>query len=732
MMKGSEEVRADIWDKVGGKAKYSGDFFLTDMLYMKVLWPEYSPARILKIDTSKAETMPGVHRIILRKDITGTNLTGIFEPYDRPVLVGEGEEVRFRCDAVALAIADTEEQAARAAAEIKVEYEKLPGIYSIEEALKKEEAFLDYKIDRGDLEVGFREAELILEREYDVPYIEHAYIEPEAGYAYVGQQGIIHVCYGTQNIVRHQKTISRALDIPLHKLHLSSPYVGGAFGGKHALTVQVYLALAAKLLSRTVKITWTREESFQAAKRQPLRAKAKMGFRKDGTLTAYSMELFSPGGPYMEYMDKTLKGAVNGCIGPYDVQNLHIRARAYHTNNANITAFRGFGWPEGTLFIETTMDQAARKLGLDPREIRLRNKMSEEKWKKHVPGIQAELQCKMTMMDTYDKALQEAGPIPVVLGRLVGRGIATAACPYDMGNVTGYRGVGVDMELFSDGTINVMIGFAEIGQGITGVIGTLVSDFFQISGGRITVNYCDSHLSPTSGSLGGSRTTVNMGNAALDACKKLKARLEQFAEEALGESGPFQLTENGIADGSGLRMTMDDFFAYCYSQGKDMRVSGWYEGPIPGQARGFTFVTAVVDVAVDEETGDMEILQLVQCHDAGKVIYRDGARGQMIGGGLMALGTIHMEEFQFDRGRPKTPSLAEYLIPTAMDTPGRNEIVFIEEPASFGPHGAKGMGEHPMYAAPPAFVNAVADATGVLVTEYPLTAERLLHEMGRI
>lgn len=253
--------RLDAVDKVTGRAKYGADYYDPHMLYAKVCWAPAPHCRINKIDISEAKAIPGVYGIVTRKDITGPNLTGVFTVFDRPVLVGEGEECKFVQDAIALVAADTEEIAMEAVRKIRVDYTELHGVHTAEQALEEHcEPCVERSVQRGDMAKGWAQAAVTVEEDYYIPLGEHSYIEPEGGYACIDESGVIKVYCGTQDQTMNQRSICRALDYPFSKVHYHVPYVGGGFGGKHLLTVQPYLVLLCAVLQRSVHLTWTREE----------------------------------------------------------------------------------------------------------------------------------------------------------------------------------------------------------------------------------------------------------------------------------------------------------------------------------------------------------------------------------------------------------------------------------------------------------------------------------------
>ena len=737
-----EDVKAfrrDAIDKVTGAAMYSGDFHMDGMVYAKVLWPEVYPARIAAVDLTDALASPGVVRILTREDIqTGTNLAAVFEPYDRPVLVGIGEEVRFAADAIALVVAESEDAAQRARDLIHVTYEPMQGIHTVEQAVEEEVPFIEKHIEKGDIEKGFQEAAAVVEDTYITPYVEHAYLEPEAGYAYVDNSGTINVCYGSQNLGRHHRMICKSLGLPFQKVHISAPYIGGAFGGKQSYSVQVYLTLMALVLHRPVRLVWTREESICfGCKRHYMKTYVKMGLRKDGTICAYLARVDTPAAPYRGYTPNTLDFFSRYLCGPYRHDNLKIDGYGYFSTGAEIGAYRGFGGPDATLITETMLNRAAAKLQIDPLEIRKRNWMREnEEFDKQFPNAPwRNMSDHFAMEETMAKALETAGPPPTPRpGKKVGRGFANAIPCFCIGNTPGYKGTAADLVMFIDGSLLVRLGYPEAGQGLSGAAIEFASECMGIPKDRINLILCDSHLTPKAGSLGFSQATVNAGNAIVAAAENLKKNLAELAREYLHSSDPGIHFDHGdFYDGDGnLVLRWDEISDFCYYEGKNLTASGWTVPPDPNDRHGVTPIASVADVEVDEETGEVRLLQLVNCHDSGRVMHYDSARGQMIGGAVMCAGNTMMEEYIIEHGESKTPSFAEYLIPTSMDVPDQLKAAFVENPGHDCPLGAKGMGEHSLYATGPAIANAIFDAVGVAMNKTPYTPEQMLRAMQRI
>jgi len=436
----------------------------------------------------------------------------------------------------------------------------------------------------------------------------------------------------------------------------------------------------------------------------------------------------------MGYTHRTIISAVRNIAAPYNIEHIDVVGNVYKSNNMEIGALRGFGATEGCLVIETMVDRAARRLGLNPVEIRRRNWLEKDTIEHHFPGSLWKLVSdKVTLDETLAKILKAAGQKPEPSkGGKVGRGVAVGMPAFEIGNTPGYQGTGADITMFQDGSLNVRVGFPEVGQGITGVITRLASQALGISEDRISIVLCDSHTTPKAGSLGFSRGTVNCGNALLSACQQLKQKLENYAKEYLKTDADVKYKSGHFFIGDQLCLKFEEFMDFCYYKGRDLTASGRFEGPDLDDKRGVTFVAGLVDVEVDEDTGEVRIIRVINCHDVGKVIHEPSARGQLVGSALMALGFGRSEEFLMKNGRTITPTLAEYLIPTAKDIPDENIALFHECPGENCPVGAKGLGEHGVHAIGPALINAITDATGVELTEIPITPERVLKALGRL
>jgi len=381
---GNNVRRLDAPSKVSGALKYAGDMTMQDMLHMQVLRSPYPHAKILSIDTSAAEALDGVECVITHEDVPGLDGFGVFV-HDQPVMARE--KVRYVGEAVAAVSAETQEIARRALGLIKVAYEQLPGVFDPEEAMRpgavvvhayaSDNVVKHIPIRKGDVERGFAEADLIVENSYATQQVEHAYLEPEAGLAYVDHDGVVTVVSPSQNITHHRHMLSTIIDKPINKVRFIMSPVGGGFGGKEDMIYQGMLALSAMKSGRPVRIVFTREESIIAtAKRHPSKVTYKMGLKSDGTITAVSFKMISDGGAYGMSTEGVMRKAAILSLGPYDIANTRIDTFGVYTNNTPSGAFRTFGAMQAQFATESHLDICAERLGLDPFEIRRRNMMT--------------------------------------------------------------------------------------------------------------------------------------------------------------------------------------------------------------------------------------------------------------------------------------------------------------------------------------------------------------------
>ncbi|NLG96813.1 MAG: xanthine dehydrogenase family protein [Chloroflexi bacterium] len=724
--------RVDAVGKVTGKTLYPGDINLPGQAYMKILFANRPHAIIRRIDTSKAEALEGVVAVFTARDVPVNEYgLGIM---DQPVLCGPGsnkpfaDRVRFIGDQVAVVVADSEAIAAMARDLIEVDYEDLPIVTDPREGMREgapllhpdrdSNVFGHYRIRRGDVEAGFAQADVIVEGEYHTPAQEHAYLQPEAGIAYIDEEGRVTVQVGGQWAHEDQEQIAHALGLPLEQVRVIYPAIGGAFGGREDMSVQIVLALAAwrlhqRGINRPVKIIWSREESIIGHhKRHPYLIRTRWGATRDGKITAAEVELVADGGAYAYTSTKVMGNATLMCTGPYVVPNAKVDSYAVYTNNIPNGAFRGFGGPQGAFVAESQMNKLAEKLGIDPVEIRMRNLVGEG----DLLTVGTPLPKGVSIRQVVEKCAEAAGwkhgeqgwyypgeRFAEVPGKPhLKRGIGFACAFKNVGFSFGApEQCWATIELRGGTEIEEAVLYhagAEVGQGAHTVFAQFAAEALQLPLEKVKMVLADTSTSQTSGSVSASRMTFMAGNAIKGAAAEALARWRNEERPAVGvcQYRPPRTTPYDPETGKS-----EPNFAYGY-------------------------VAEAAEVEVDTETGEVRLVRVICADDVGKAVNPQQVQGQIEGAVVQAAGYALMENFIQRDGQTLTRTLSTYLIPTILDIPEKVESVILEYPDPIGPYGARGMGEMPYLPLVPATIAAVQAATGVWFNEFPLIPERVL------
>ena len=727
-----------------GGAHYLDDLRLEGVLVGKLLYSKHACALIKKIDTSKAKEIPGVVAVLTHEDIPGEN-SYLLQISDQPVLMEN--RVNYLGDAVAAVAAETEEAARAALDAIEVVYEPLRGTFDIDETMKADASPVlpgydniipAHLHERGDLEAGFKEADVIIENTYQSQLIEQAFLEPEGALSYVDPEGNMVVYASNQAPNRDRKQIARSLGIPEHKVRVITPYVGGAFGAKDEIHVQIHAALLTQVSGRPVRILRTREESILThVKRHPITVHHKIGATKDGKITAIDLKAIADTGPYMNAGLHVMwfVGTVAG--GPYYLPNVRLESLAVRTNNPIGGAMRGFGGPQVALAYEGQMDELAKALDMDPVEVRRINAMQSGQVTpngsivRNADAIPASIDEAVRMVG-WDKRDQiERQPAPHLR-----RGWGLASTWFVIGLGRGQDNAGVIVEMAPDGSVVLRTGAVEMGQGVFSALGAIAAENLGIDLGSIRVISPDTDITPDAMQTAASRQTFMSGNAVNKASLVIRNSLLETAAEETGLPIEILDLKKGQlqAEGEELSISIPDLAAKAAYANKPMYANGFYVMDFPkettkeGKFYGVgpsAFGTQAAQVLVDIETGEVEVEKLVAAQNVGKIINYGGAYGQMEGGCIMGAGYALMEDLLVEEGKTLNDSLESYLIPTAMDIPP-TEIKLLEIPEPFGPFGAVGIGEPSMMGTAPAIANAVSDAIGKRMTEIPLTPERIL------
>jgi len=741
--------RVDAMGKAVGSTIYAGDFSMPRMLHAKVFRSTQSSALIKRLDASKARALPGVVCVLTAADVSNPKLTSDMPGQtgqkqragsDVPVLASE--RVRFYGEPIALIAAETLDIAERALKLMDVDYEPLPGVYDPLEAMKPGAPVVTppdnvvgrWQMRKGNADAGFAEADLIVENNFRVPHQEHAYLEPEAGVAWTDERGVITIRVSTQ-VVEHFRSIARAVGVAQNKIRIQGTMVGGGFGGKEDITVEIYLALLAKHTNRPVRLVYTREESiFGHSKRHPYVINHRTGVKKSGRITAAEIEIISDSGAYPYLSPYVLLYTAVMSTGPYRVDNLRVNAAAIATNNPYTSAFRGFGGPQACFAYEQQMDAIAEKLGMDPLELRKVNYL-------HTGDTTATGQPIDTaawLEETATRAMEALGEKTPDHGAIkVGQGFSSYFQSY--GRImwlhdTSQSWVGVEM----DGTVTVRAGVPDLGAGQANSLCQIAAEVLGVPLERISIYCTDSAITPLSGTSTATRQLYMSGNATLQAATNVRKGLLERASKHFEEP----IDNLDLAEGRAfvvsdpLRfMELADLAKLCAADGVQLTNLAMFKAPFhdpinPETGQGpvfpdFTFGSYAVEVAVDTETGQITVLKAAASHDIGRAINRAAVEGQIAGGGMQGLGYALMEDLIVKDGVILTPSLSEYLIPTCIDFP-TTKVIALESGTGVGPFGAKGIGEPSLTPAAPAVASAVVDAIGVRIHELPLTAERVL------
>lgn len=732
--------RVDARSKVTGQTKYAGDIVLPGMHYGKLVFSPHPRARVLEIDCSAAQSIPGVKKVITARDLPGSNRFG-YDVAHRPVLVGVGEETRYIGDCVAMVVAASGEIASQAAAAVTVRYQVLPPLSSPREAMEAG-AYLVHpeaagnrcclrEFAHGDVVAGFQAADVVVEETYFTPRQEQAFLEPESGVAYQDDSGVMHVLSSLQDPYGVAEDIHLALGIPKSRIHVKGTPVGGGFGGKLNTTIQVHLAAMACLAKVPVMLVLDRRESFAFhAKRHPTEIRLKLGAAADGTIHAIEGQVIADAGPYSGRTPEVVGLTMSALTGPYRIPNIGLRAEGIYTNNLDSGAFRGFGAPQAAIAREGLLDKLARTLAMDPLELRRRNILREG----DRPASPMLGESPVSLDRLTERVIAQLGPRPSVpkdSTKRIGRSICFDMPVFDVGAIPllGKSGVGAAVEVHSDGAVSIYAGGTELGQGITTVLAQIAAEQFALPMEQIRVEMSDNWTCPRAGRTSASRLTFGLGNALLQACERVRQTLFSRAGRML-EVAPADLVLQGAQfrsrNGPASALAFGEVAQACSDRGDNLREEGWFRAGEDRYMYGHTFMAAAADVAVDLMTGEIEILKLVNVLDMGRILNPVMAYGQLYGGAMQAVGFGLMENMVTSKGQSKTPTFAEYVIPTALDVPVEFVAEGLETPYPTGPFGAKGIGEAALNCTTPTLLNAVADALGVDVAAIPLEQEHIL------
>ena len=745
---GRSLVRTDAPGKAQGRTRYAGDYVMPNMLHVKVLRSPLASARLKRLDAAKARALEGVACVLTAAELpdrlAATDIPGQTGrkrlDTDQQILVRE--RVRYHGEPLALIAAETSALAERAADLIEVDLEPLPGVYDPEDALEPgaplvqgaDNVVSTYKVRKGDPEAGFAAADRVIENTFRTQFIEHAFLEPEVGLAWVDENEVINIRVSTQ-VIEHFRFIADAIGVAHNQVRILGAMVGGGFGGKEDVTVEIYLALLARATGRPVRLAYSREDSFFGhGKRHPFVIRHKTGVTKDGKITALQVDITADAGAYVFLSPYVLLYGTVAAPGPYRVDNLRVDARAIATNNMYTSAFRGFGAAQACIAHEQQMDEIAAALGIDRLELRRRNFLRTGDPLATGAPIESAVwsdDCMTEAWAALGEPTPDDGPIKT------GRGVAAYQQSY--GRITWLHDtseawVGVEM----DGTVVVRSGVTDIGAGQVSALGQIAAELLGVSLDEVKLYNSDSATTPLAGTTTATRALYMTGNAARLAAEAVRGRLTARAAQEFGvAASAVDLAESRafVIDAPDRSMAPKDLIGICAAEGIHRSELAMFRAPFTGEidpetGQGrvhpdYTFGAHAIEVAVDTETGEVTVMKSIGAHDVGQAINPAAVAGQIEGGAAQGQGYALSEDMIYEEGRLMTPSLSEYLIPTAMDMPEVQSII-LESRSGLGPFGAKGIGEPALTPVAPAIANAVADAIGTRVFELPITPERVV------
>ncbi len=750
-MIGTQVPRPDAVSKVTGQAVYTDDLQFDGMLHARVKRAGIPHATLRSLNVDAARQLPGVVAVLTAEDIPGEHNHGLVI-YDWPVMVGLGERIRYVGDAVAIVAAESREIASQALELIQAEYDLQPVVSDPVQARQPDAPVLHasgnllkhIKVRKGDVQQGFEDADIILERTFKTQMTDHAFLEPECCVARLTDDDRIEVYVGSQIPYADRSQVARSLGWSEERVRIIGQLVGGGFGGKEDIMGQIHTAMLAHKTGRPVKLLFDRHESLLVhPKRHATQIRVKLGARQDGRLTAIETELFGDTGAYASLGEKVLTRATTHSSGPYEVPHARADCYAMYTNNPPAGAFRGFGVTQSAFAVESMMDILAAHLDMDPVELRRVNALRVGS----ITNTGQVLQESVGLLECIDRVEKEmkklAGALPFSSQAVPGAphlrrawGFAVAFKNTGLGGGAPDK-AGAEVELFTDGTLEVRTSSAELGQGLVTVLQMIVAQEFDLPAERVKVLVMDTDLTPDGGPTTASRQTFVTGNAALHAAQTLRQALASTLAEKY-DCPPEQVRFlEGLAQVNGQTIQLGDVVALMKDEGREPRALYEYWAPVTrplGKGGNmhfvFSFAAQAAEVEVNTLSGEVRVLRVISANDVGRALNPLGLKGQIEGGVMMGLGNALTEDFIVEEGKVFTDRLARYRVPSIALTPEIIPIV-VEHPVEAGPYGAKGVGEIVSIPTTPAITNAIYNAVGYRVDHLPVDqAEIVRHLYG--
>ena len=746
--------RVDGMEKVAGQALYAGDFSLPGMAHAKVLRSPLPHARIRRIDASKATALAGVFAVLTRDNLrVASNSFGVYVK-DQQILATD--KVRYVGDMIAAVAAVDESVAEQAVKLIDVDYEELPAVYTVEEALSKGAPLVHEKLEgrkdphygrggthlvhdqsnicfhfrhqRGNVEAGFRESDKIFEDSFAFPSAQHYPMEPHVGVAQFDGDTLT-VWSATQSPFPVRQELARIFGIPFSAVRVIVPYVGGGYGGKSGVRTEGIAACLSRMAGRPVRLAFKAEETFKTICQPRAAMKIKTGVKKDGTFVARQCEVYFNGGTYANSGPSVTEKAGYRAHGPYRIPHVQSDSYSVYTNTVPATAFRGFGGPQVAFAYETHLDMIAQRLGMDPYELRMKNLLERgESFSEGDTPIDCDLKAGLKRVaeaigwDSREQGDEKSA------SKKRGLGIATAV--KDGGGTN--KPANAAVKIFNDGSVLLSTGSVEIGQGMRTAFLQVVAEELSVPPEQVRVAALDTHYTPMDKGTNASSATSIMGQAVQKAAQDARAQFLQAAASVFRAPASDIRLENGMAICGEQKLSFREVMQrYFRDTEGEIWGRGFYKVPrddnVPlGYPSPFWEIgLGAAEVEVDVETGEAKILRYVSLTDAGKMINPVQCHAQDEGAAVFGLGQALFEDLAYQDGQLLNGSLVDYRLPRFTDLPPTFITFVMEGGGGPGPYGAKGMGEGGILAVAPAVCNAVHAAVGVRVSDAPLIGEKI-------
>jgi len=742
---GSKQSFIDSKEKVAGTAQYLDDLQFPNLLIGKILRSPYPHARIVSIDTSDAQALPGVKAVITAKDCPGNKFGMEIADVDMLAV----DKVRYVGDEIAAVAAETDEIALEALSLIKVKYEPLPVVDDVLKAMepdsplvhedKKSNIALEYHVKRGDIEADFASCDYIFEKEFSTHRVSGLYLEPFGAVANWEPNGRLTIWTGLQSAFQGRNEIAKALGIKPTMVDVKAPFIGGGFGAKIWIrNFHPIAAVLAKKTRRPVKILLTREEEQLTTRpRVAPKMKIKLGMMKDGTLVCKQSTIIGDNGAYSWAAPKILLNLSIRTDCLYRYRSTKTDSYLVYTNLIPTSGFRGYGNSQSHFAVESFIDECCRKVGLDPVAVRLKNcvhtgDVTLHRWRIKSCGLSECIKL------AWEKISDNRLPKEEHDGRIK-RGIGLACMTHVSGNRGGdkFDGSGAMIRVQEDGQIFVFSGESDMGQGARTVFAQIASEVLGVPIDTVTVMPLDTDTCPFGMGTYSSRVTTIGGRAVMKASEQVREQILGLASDMCGRQPDTMYLEDGFIrcsrDGS-INMPLKDVAAKAIRTRAGISLTAFvtYDPPSEGADKeyygdyssAYTYGAHGVEVEVDTVTGQVKVLRVIAVHDVGKVVNGLGVHGQITGGVAQGIGWCLYENMLFKDGVPAAKGLHGYNFMTIKDMPAVEGIT-IETDDPIGPYGAKGVGEPTLIPTAPAIANAIEDACGVRIRDLPITPEKM-------